>query len=335
MRLATLQMIASTKEIWRFLYLSYCSKSKTPQKMPIYFIVMVETFCATSTNAAVAEQSDSSSVSPELIKSVADLLRAAGRVEDKSLLSSERLHGLAAVLGSIAWPVALIISVTLFRGELRSLIKRVKKFGFAGTSLEAEEEVQKQVEASAAAVLSSPANEPPATITSDDIRRAAEVGVLSSGLSPESIRAQIDQISAEYEGVRAQMPSGPARTKQMGAVMAKMRTLARAVFPYRHELMGSPSPGQRLFAIAALQLVPDYNLLDWLATSVSKEVPYIQFQALNALMTAVRNAGPDMKSALMRALDKAKSSLSLTDPDPSRRNLALAIEAEIARIPDR
>jgi len=116
--------------------------------------------------------------------------------------------------------------------------------------------------------------------------------------------------------------------------MAKMRALGRAVFPYRHELVGSPSPGHRLFAIAALQIVPDYNLLDWLASAISKEVPYIQFQALNALMTAVRNAGPEMKSALKQAINKAKSSLSQADPDTSRWNLALAMEAELARIPN-
>ncbi len=327
--------MACTKVVWWSPHSKCIRKSRTLRWTYLYFNVWVATFGVTLTDTAAAEQSDKSSVSPEFIKSVADLLKAASHSEDKSLLSPERLHGLAEILGSIAWPMAVIISVLLFRGELRDLIKRVKKFGFAGTSVEAEEEVQKQVEESAAAVLSSTANEPPATISIDDIRRAAEVGVLSSSLSPDSIRAQIDQIAAEYEGVRAQMPSGPARTRQMGAVMAKMRTLARTVFPYRHELISSPSPGQRLFAIAALQLVPDYNLLGWLATAVSKEVPYIQFQALNALMTAVRNAGPDMKSALMRALEQAKSSLSSTDPDTSRRDLALAIEAEIARIPDR
>jgi hypothetical protein len=283
--------------------------------------------------SAIAEQSDGPTVSPAVIKSITDLLKAAGHVEDTSLFSSERLHGIAEILGAIGWPAVLILAIVLFRLELRDLIKRVRKVGIAGTSLEAEEEIQKKVEASAAAVLSSPSPEPPASISSDDIRRAAEVGALSAGLSPESIRSQIDQIAAEYEGLRANMSSSPARTRQMGAVMAKMRTLARAVFPYRHELVASPSPGHRLFAIAALQIVPDYNLLDWLAAAVSREAPYIQYQALNALMTAVRNAGPGMKTALKQAIETAKSGLSGADPDSSRRNLALAAEAELARIP--
>ncbi len=283
---------------------------------------------------AVAEQSDNTITSPAIIKSIADLLKLAGHVENNSIFSSERLHSISEILSALAWPTAFIVGVVLFKVELRGLIKRVRKVGIAGTSLETEEEVQKKVEASAAAVLSSTTPEPPTTISSDEIRRAAEVGVLSSGLSPEAIRSQIDQISAEYEGVRAQMPSGSARTRQMGAVMAKMRTLARAVFPYRHELVGSPSPGQRLFAIAALQVVPDYNLLGWLATATVKEVPYIQFQALNALMTAVRNAGPEMKPALKRAIDQAKSGLSSADADASRWNLALDVEAELDKIPD-
>lgn len=280
------------------------------------------------------EQIDQTVVSPSTIKAIAELLRAAGHVEDVSFFSAERLHGFSEVLSAISWPVVFILTLILFRPELRNLIKKTKKLGFGGASIEAEDQIEKTVDLSAREVLSSPNPEPPRSVSGDDIRRSAEVGALSQEISPEVLRSQIDRISAEYEGIRAQMPSGPARTKQMSAVMAKMRALGRAVFPLRAELVGSPSPGHRLFAIAALQMVPDYKLVDWLALAVTREVPYVQFQALNALLTAVRNAGPEMKETLREALAKAKSGLSQNDPDSSRWELADQIYNEINQMPD-
>jgi hypothetical protein len=45
-------------------------------------------------------------------------------------------------------------------------------------------------------------------------------------------------------------------------------------------------------------MIPDYNLVDWLASTTNGEAPYVQYQALEALMVAVRNAGPEMKAPL-------------------------------------
>jgi hypothetical protein len=284
--------------------------------------------------AAADGNAEQSAPSPDLIKSLTALLRAAGRIEDTSFFSSERLHAVAEILGAIVWPSVIIVFLVLFRSELRGVIKGIRKLGVGGTNLEVEQEIQEKVDSSAADVLSSPNPPVPAPISSEDIRRAVEVGALSKGIEPEVIRSQIDQISAEYEGRRANMPSGPDRTRQMSAVMAKMRTLGRAVFPYRHELVSSPSPGRKLFAIAALQMIPDYNLLDWLASTTNVESPFVQYQALNALMVALRNAGPEMKDSLYKAIAKAKSGLPSADPDTSRWDLIRAMEKELTRIPD-
>lgn len=118
----------------------------------------------------------------------------------------------------------------------------------------------------------------------------------------------------------------------MGAVMAKMRALGRAVFPLRSEFINDASPGKRLFAIAALQMIPDYSLVDWLASCVSSEGPYVQYQALIALLVAVRNAGSKVAGTLCAAVSKAKAGPKPNDPDTIRRGLLAQIEQELARI---
>ena len=77
---------------------------------------------------------------------------------------------------------------------------------------------------------------------------------------------EAEVLAFECERVRASLPLGDERTQKMEAVGAKMRTIGRTVYPRRHELAGSPLPGKRLEAIAALQVVPDYDMFDWLAS---------------------------------------------------------------------
>ncbi len=275
------------------------------------------------------------SPSPELLKALTSLLQASNRPDEKTLITSAHLHATSEILGTVAWPIVILAAIFLFRIEMRDLIKRTRRLGIAGNSIEAEEKIDAKVESSAVEVLKSPDPLPSATVSSGEVRRSVEVANLSQEAQPEAIRAKIEQISGEYDDVRANMPSGGARTRQMGAIMAKMRTLGRAAFPYRLELINHPSAGHRLFAVAALQMLPDYDLVDWLAETTKTEAPYVQYQALNALLIAVRNAGPQVVTRLRRAIRNAKMNLSQDGPDTSRWQLANMIEHELSQIPDR
>lgn len=221
-----------------------------------------------------------------------------------------------------------------FKPEVRDLISRLKKFGLWSTVIELESKFQTKLNVSEREVLSVPATEPPAPVSQKDVQRSEEVAALYNHTDPDLVKSQIEKVAAEYEGVRANYQSGSVRTRQMTAVMAKMRTLGRAAYPYRHELIASESPGKRLMAVASLQMSPDYQLIDWLASTTKTEAPFLQYQALTALLIAVRNAGPQMKLPLIKAAAVAKSALSSEDRDVSRWNLLENIEQEIGRIPD-
>ena len=89
------------------------------------------------------------------------------------------------------------------------------------------------------------------------------------------MRQQVDELAAEHERVRGSMRVSDTRTRAMEVVVSKMRTIGRAAYPLRHELSVSASPGHRLQAIASLQVMPDYDLLDWLANRIDQERPFV------------------------------------------------------------
>ena len=75
----------------------------------------------------------------------------------------------------------------------------------------------------------------------------------------------------------------------MEVVVSKMRALGRAVVPFRYDLRASPSPGQRLVAIASYQVAPDYDSLGWLVDRLGAEKPFVGYHAAVALLTAAQD----------------------------------------------
>jgi hypothetical protein len=100
-------MSATKNTRCRFRYLGRSISRRAPRRTFRYYLVVTPTLGITFAQSAIAEQSDSSTVSPALIKSITDLLKAAGHVEDISFLSSGRLHSVAEIFGAIAWPAVL------------------------------------------------------------------------------------------------------------------------------------------------------------------------------------------------------------------------------------
>jgi hypothetical protein len=147
------------------------------------------------------------------------------------------------------------------------------------------------------------------------------------------VRGQAQQLAAEYERVRASMPASDKRTRAMEVVVAKMRTIGRSALPLRYELSASHSPGQRLQAIVSLQLEPDFEMLDWLAERVVKEVPFIGYHALMALNAAVEHhLAPEHRTALESALAVARTARSSFGRDTSRIRQFELFEARVLKL---
>jgi hypothetical protein len=220
-------------------------------------------------------------VSPEVLNRLTELIKAAGTAgtpHEPSLL--EYLKGATDFFNSVAWPVAAVVCVLLFRQQLTKFISDVDSVKVFGAEISRKLKQSAQ-EASAATGLSSAPSE-------GELIRAIEVEKFAAGANVSTIRSQAEELAFEYERVRQTMLPGDSRTRRMEVVVAKMRTLARAFYPLRNEFANSSSPGKRLMAIAALQVDPDYDMLEWLGGRLLVETPFVGYHATVALLLAIR-----------------------------------------------
>ena len=121
----------------------------------------------------------------------------------------------------------------------------------------------------------------------------------------------------------------------MAVIVAQMRTLGQAAFPLRGEFAFSDDPGKRLAAIAIAQVYPDFTMLDWIASRVGPgERPFIQYQALEALLMSAKNADIAQRINLTQAYQIARSGYeNLPEKRRTKRpDLLDEIGAEIERL---
>jgi hypothetical protein len=268
----------------------------------------------------------SPAVSPEVLKALSELIKATAiSGGHQSWISPEFLKSIADLIGAVAWPTAVVICVILFRKELIQLLGHVGTVKVLGAeiSLVKRELIASAKEAETASGLS-------AAPSQGELARAAIVEELVSGTDIELVRRQAEELAAEYERVRRLMQPGDERTRRMEVVVAKMRTIGLAIFSLRHELADSRSPGKRLVAIAALQVKPDYDMLEWLAERTTSETPFVAYHSLVALLQAIR--APDARthrSAIDRAVEKAKQLRKSLGAETDRVHQLNEIEAAV------
>jgi hypothetical protein len=134
----------------------------------------------------------------------------------------------------------------------------------------------------------------------------------------EVIREQIAAAAHDYEQLRKDMPAGGPRTRRMEVVASTMRTLAASSVAILDELIGSESPGKRLGAVTALQVIPDVRRLPWLAQRIAAEKPFIGYHAAVALVTAARELPQHQLPDVASAVDAAESAAARLPPDADR-----------------
>jgi hypothetical protein len=145
-------------------------------------------------------------------------------------------------------------------------------------------------------------------------------------------RTNLAKLASEYESIRASMPSGWERTRQMAAVFAKMKAAAPDGQGLVDELIVSSSPGMRLAAVAILQMFPRKETLDWLATRLDNpdvEKPFVGYQAAVALAEAVRALPTDDCPKMKAAFEKARGLATKLAKDSDRLTVLQSVEAEL------
>jgi hypothetical protein len=243
--------------------------------------------------------------SPEVLSKLAELIKATGDDGAPHALIFKYLKGIAELFNAIAWPTAIAVCAFLFRSQMVGFIKNIDKikfpFGIEVSQRITSELKQSADEAFATTGLSSAPSE-------GELIRAKEIEKIAVGADIETIELQAEELAAEYERVRHAMSPGDSRTRRMEVVVSKMRTLARAFFPLRHDFASSSSPGKRLMVIAALQVDPDYDMLGWLAERLPVERPFVGYHAVVALLLAARAPkAADNLAAIEAAVEKAES----------------------------
>lgn len=152
--------------------------------------------------------------------------------------------------------------------------------------------------------------------------------VQSFDSSLELVRNQVRSCARIYERTRQRMEASDARTARMEQIFQSMQSLATATYPLLHELVASPSPGERLTAVAILQVFASELLLPFLVGMVKSEKPFVCYHALKALRFAVNSLDPASYDALTRAVNEAKAALQQAQVGPGTDRARMLADAE-------
>jgi hypothetical protein len=276
------------------------------------------------------------SPSPEILKSLADLIKATmehpAANPSSAWLTPDGVKAAASLFSAVAWPALIVFLVLVFRPQLMEIVHGLTEFEIFGVKGKIINQLNRSAEAAEKLTPEHAEGEglSPAP-TPGELERAVQVERLTSNVDLSFVRQQVDQLAAEYERVRASMRASDTRTRAMEVVVSKMRTIGRAAYPLRHELSISPSPGHRLQAIASLQIIPDYDdLLDWLVDRLDVERPFIGYHALVALNTAAADeSASDHLPALEHALARAREKSAAIGRDTDRQRLLKQFEVRV------
>ena len=128
-----------------------------------------------------------------------------------------------------------------------------------------------------------------------------------------------------YESIPRMFEDGPARLTRMEQTADKVRALPLAALGLPDRLHLSPSGGERLAAVLALDQAPDPRYLRWLAERMGCEPPFVGLTAAAALTNAAyalnRGSLPGVRAAALAGLD-----LLPADSDRAKRQLQRAVQ---------
>jgi hypothetical protein len=127
-----------------------------------------------------------------------------------------------------------------------------------------------------------------------------------------SLDLVLDQVRSYahlYERIRQRMRESTDRTHRMEQIFQKMCALATASYPLLEELAHSPSPGERLAAVAILQAFASARYLPLLVKLIGSEKAFVGYHATKALHFAVGALHPRVHSQLLEAIVNAKAAL--------------------------
>lgn len=149
--------------------------------------------------------------------------------------------------------------------------------------------------------------------------------------SLDLVRGQVRAYAHVYERTRQRMQPSGERTHRMQQILENMRALATASYPLLDELADSPSPRERLAAVAILQVFATEQSLPFLVQLVRSEKPFVGYHATKALHFAVGSLDPNAYPKLLEAIHTAQDGLNSATVgfDTDRQSVLRAAEQEL------
>ncbi len=160
------------------------------------------------------------------------------------------------------------------------------------------------------------------------------VTVKSPETADPSSQSAMMALIEEYERIRRTMPSSAERTQRMTAVFSQMKSNAPGTRALLDQFARSNSAGERLSAVAILQMFPDVNYLEWLAQRLDNpeaEKPFVGYMAAVALLQAVSGLPASAKTPLQQALPRARMLANKLGGDSGRLNVLDLAQQEFQR----
>jgi hypothetical protein len=155
-------------------------------------------------------------------------------------------------------------------------------------------------------------------------QRVTEV-VTDADIAP--LQRQIYSLAEEYNARRATMPFTPERTRILDSIVAKMRVLHGPTYGLLANLSKGKSAGERLAAIAFLEMRPNPAYLDWLAERFEVEKqPFLWYHAALALRAAAETLDDEYRPKVRAAIETAQSKAPEDEKD-ARSILDAALKA--------
>lgn len=232
---------------------------------------------------------------------------------------SKFLASIAAVLSAIAWPVGLVVTVVIFRTELKAILKelpllieRVRTASFRGVQFELGQVADESIDNKSG------------EITAKQIEAADRIVLQKENdlVEQQSLLSSLDRLCLEYDALRRSKSSGPERTQAMTRVLVKMRVLAPALIGHIGAYKGSPSAGSRLAAIAMMQMSPKNADIEWLKDRFWVEQPFLFYHSALALDGAANVLeGDRAKQRLLEAAEQARTKINSFEGVPDSDTL--------------
>jgi hypothetical protein len=210
------------------------------------------------------------------------------------------LTSVAALVGAVAWPAALLAIAFIFRTELQlalnnvgTLLERVKKASLSGVVLELDRVADAEAETGA---------DKNGRITPRQIEAATRIATQTQEVGSQALLRELDRLCLEYDSLRRTLPPGDNRTRAMTRVLVKMRSLAPSLVEFLETYKSSGSPGSRLAAVAMMQMVPRVADINWLKERFTSDPPFLFYHAALALQNVANICDTPEKKKHLRGV---------------------------------